>query len=590
MNKILRKNNGITLIALVITIVILIILSVVTFNVILGEDGLIRRAQEAKALTEEASKSEEQTLSDLEDYLEGFTEGSSDFDKSTGVNKPKLKEGMIPVYYDSTSKVWKKADENNADKSWYDYDNKQWANIVTVSEENKDLREAAVGTEIPMEDITTFFVWIPRYAYSITSGYKQGNNATGKISVTFLQGTTNVGSDNTTYPTDYDASSLSEGATTPKIVHPAFNQNGNALTGIWVAKFEASGTNSSDAAVGNSGSTSYSPVQPDDTTYVKILPNKISWRAITIGDSQYRSTQMSNDTDKYGWTNVNSHLIKNSEWGAVAYLCYSDYGTVPMTNGAGSYNSTGKYYYNLYTGAGPKSSSDEGRYENWSEETNGYNTELGVLSSTTGNVYGVYDMAGGAWERVAAYLDNGNDNIDKYGNSTSVTYFEDGQLKSEYANLWEVYEVSEEEKSDQIKVGSETITQNALWNWSRKSVDDNTARQRLVAANFSNMSKFKGIGLETAASTEFSYYAPYGTNSSDQNWNWFKTVKDTSTNTTAELARTWNGDYVLIGHAARPFVGRGGDCSDGSGAGVLNSDATDGYANYYGGFRPVLAF
>ena len=199
-------------------------------------------------------------------------------------------------------------------------------------------------------------------------------------------------------------------------------------------------------------------------------------------------------------------------------------------------------------------------------------------------------MAGGAWERVAAYLDNGNDNIDKYGNSTSVTYFEDGQLKSEYANLWEVYEVSEEEKSDQIKVGSETITQNALWNWSRKSVDDNTARQRLVAANFSNMSKFKGIGLETAASTEFSYYAPYGTNSSDQNWNWFKTVKDTSTNTTAELARTWNGDYVLIGHAAIPFVGRGGYCSDGSGAGVLFTDAADGGANYYNGFRPVLAF
>lgn len=54
MNTLENKNlneRGITLIALVITVVILIILATVSINVVLGEGGLIQRAQEAKDLT-----------------------------------------------------------------------------------------------------------------------------------------------------------------------------------------------------------------------------------------------------------------------------------------------------------------------------------------------------------------------------------------------------------------------------------------------------------------------------------------------------------------------------------------------------------
>ncbi len=111
----------------------------------------------------------------------------------------------------------------------------------------------------------------------------------------------------------------------------------------------------------------------------------------------------------FGLTSATSHLIKNSEWGAVAYLCYSEWGAVPMTNGVGTLNSSPWYYYNLYTGQGPKSDSDEGMYSY--DVIHNYSTSNGVLSSTTRNVTGVYDMAGGAWERVAGYLDNGNRNL-----------------------------------------------------------------------------------------------------------------------------------------------------------------------------------
>ena len=43
--------------------------------------------------------------------------------------------------------------------------------------------------------------------------------------------------------------------------------------------------------------------------------------------------------------------------------------------------------------------------------TNAYNTTNGMKASTTGTIYGVYDMSGGAWERTAAYINNGHGNL-----------------------------------------------------------------------------------------------------------------------------------------------------------------------------------
>ena len=599
MKKNKMKEKGITLIALVITIIVLLILAGVTIATLMGDNGIITKAREAKQKTEDAQKEEEAILSDIEDYMNGITVSEEGFNEDVGVNEPKLKSGMIPVYYDESAKVWKKADETNTGKQWYDYDAKKWANIITVSDEDKELREVEVGTEIPMDKITTFFVWIPRYAYSITEGYKQGStvpesteitDVTGEIDVTFLKGNTNTGVDGIQYEIDYDETKLNAGDTTPKIVHPGFTLGNSQLTGIWVAKFEASGLNG-EQAVGNASASSATPVEPasDGSTYVRILPNKVSWRHITIGESEYQSMRMSANTEKYGWTGaVNSHLIKNSEWGAVAYLCYSDYGNVPKTNGAGTLDSTKRWYYDMYTGAGAKS--DEGRYENFTEDTYGYNTSAGKLASTTGNEYGIYDMAGGAWERVAGYLDNGNNYLNTNGQSTTkvngetIKYIENGQLNSSYNALWEKYEVSEEERSNQIEVeGVGKIAQTTLWSWNNRGVEYNRARKRLTEANYNNMAKHKGIGVNEVG-TDFSYYAPYGTTGSS--WTWYKNVKDTST----EYARAWNSDYTLIGHASNPFVTRGGVCRSGTGAGVLHTSITSGDASYYDGFRPVLAF
>ncbi len=62
----MRKEKGITLIALVITIIVLLILAGVAIAMLSGENGILRKAAEAKTKTEEAQKQEEKTLTDME--------------------------------------------------------------------------------------------------------------------------------------------------------------------------------------------------------------------------------------------------------------------------------------------------------------------------------------------------------------------------------------------------------------------------------------------------------------------------------------------------------------------------------------------
>ena len=73
----INLNNGITLVALVITIVILIILATITINFAFGEGGLIQKAQQAKNLTEEATKKEQEALNSiLDEYANIMAEES----------------------------------------------------------------------------------------------------------------------------------------------------------------------------------------------------------------------------------------------------------------------------------------------------------------------------------------------------------------------------------------------------------------------------------------------------------------------------------------------------------------------------------
>ena len=151
-----------------------------------------------------------------------------------------------------------------------------------------------------------------------------------------------------------------------------------------------------------------------------VKANVTSWRNINIGDAFETCLNMNRSGNPYGLstsdTVVDPHMLKNDEWGAVAYLSKSVYG-----------KETEEIYINnnsnFITGIAGNTVSASSS----AETTNTYSTIGGVEASTTGNITGVYDMSGGNWERTAAYINNGHENLSINGgdlvlNGTSSRY------------------------------------------------------------------------------------------------------------------------------------------------------------------------
>ncbi|MNI94731.1 hypothetical protein D3C73_1528750 [compost metagenome] len=90
---------------------------------------------------------------------------------------------------------------------------------------------------------------------------------------------------------------------------------------------------------------------------------------------------------RYGWgttgLGIDTHMMKNIEWGSVAYLSHSIYGK----NGQVWVNPSSTYI----TGQAGESADALSTATTYSYD----NLTYGVNASTTGNIYGVYDMSGG---------------------------------------------------------------------------------------------------------------------------------------------------------------------------------------------------
>ena len=241
----MKENKGITLIALVITVIVLLILAGVSIAMLTENNGILTQAQKSKQAPEEAAQKEKEDLVKLEMLA-----------NNSNVNIPNLKEGMIPVKWNATNKTWEVADKNNTGNDWYDYstESKKWANVVTVKENcsngmtRTDYLSAGVGTPIPEDDIKTMFVWIPRYSYYVKSGYHENANGTGEFAIKFLIGTSDKIIDAPEGQDTAIRTSNTNGKTNggKYVVHPAFTSDtdlggtGEELTGIWVGKFESS--------------------------------------------------------------------------------------------------------------------------------------------------------------------------------------------------------------------------------------------------------------------------------------------------------------------------------------------------------------
>ena len=307
---------------------------------------------------------------------------------TSGANAPVLASNMIPVYYDETQETWKKANTNNIDKNnpWYSYNSSgeykgMWANAVTVTSANRQTYlNAEPGIAISMDDITTMWVWIPRFKAVTPSNYNGGTQAKpNAINVTFVK------------PNE--------------TAIDAFTFGTKSLSGFWYGKFEMGGALASTCTN-----------ETCNVSNIVVKPNVSSLRSQKVSSFFYAARSMEQTGNSFGFVSseVDTHMSKNNEWGAVAYLTQSIYGRCTSSTTCTEIGINNNN--NLITGYGAPAGS--------------YNTTLGKDASTTGTIYGIYDMSGGGWDYVMGVYNKSIDNsgfsslpdTKYYNNYTGTSY------------------------------------------------------------------------------------------------------------------------------------------------------------------------
>ena len=285
---------------------------------------------------------------------------------------PVLKENLVPVTIADNGEVI----YADISKEWYKYENKRWANAVILNE-GVSYQE---GNIISESDIESYFVWIPRYRYQI---FDEGNYTTYIESKPSTSIAKEIQIEFETNKIEPSAGSKQE----EWLTHPAFTNFD--VNGLWVGKYET--------GYKGATSTSYAQVNEENPDKVIVKPNTYSWRNSTVSNMFKTAYNYNRELD--------SHMMKNTEWGAVAYLSHSKYGInteVRINNNS-----------NYLTGYASTDETDQSSYPGEtgtdSSKTLPYNTETGYKASTTGNITGIYDMSGGAWEYVAGHMPSAKD-------------------------------------------------------------------------------------------------------------------------------------------------------------------------------------
>ena len=107
-NKRILKERGITLIALVVTIVVLLILAGVSINAIFSENGIIKRAQDAQNKMNNAQESDLNALNDLDKWINnqvnGITGGGTTGGDANPSTTPKIST-LVGTVVDKNTKA-----------------------------------------------------------------------------------------------------------------------------------------------------------------------------------------------------------------------------------------------------------------------------------------------------------------------------------------------------------------------------------------------------------------------------------------------------------------------------------------------------
>ena len=409
----MRSSKGAVSLLVAITIFTFMAILTGTFLTI----SVLRRSQaDSNARIKQVYEADIYRVDEIyKDIITNIENADGRWDSVKRVNTPKLKgTGLIPIYWDENGtevELNALSSDEELDK-WYDYDQKKWANAITKDESG---------------NITGYFVWIPRFAYKIKNELGNGGDVSGQIEVVFVD--INNQNGGATYKDIYPT--VTGDAMDDFVVHPAFVgnvENGGwdkEIEGFWIAKYAAgfqNGTIGENAkTVQYSPNLKYTTVNSDLTSnfleseitvestplsYPIFKPNTYAYNIISVGDSFLLSKEIKNASTMYGLNNIDSHLEKNSEWGAVAYLTQSSYGINSNPNSKKEVTINSKNLNNnVYV-----NNANSGTLGNVYAVTSYGNANVAndINASSTKNMTGVFDLNGCVWERVAGFYIGGD--------------------------------------------------------------------------------------------------------------------------------------------------------------------------------------
>ena len=396
MKKKKEKNKGITLIALIITIIVLLILAGVTISMVVGDNGVLKQAQNAKIKTEKAKDEE----------LRGLTAAEAGGNLEMTWYQDGENKVPIPVGF-AVSQV---EGENRVDDG-----------LVIIDSNGNEFVWIPCGklnTETQKYD-TTKYEGAKKYA--IEKWSKKCDNNYNNSSKTWTN-TDSSGNDNTGTG---ENGTINNGKITAKDSIAKYG-------GFYVARFEAGVPSNAPFYVSNASGSKYVGINGESGVSTKDSINarganleteKVqdlkpvskrgvqAWNCITQQNAKIVSENMYKDND-----DVNSYLIDSNAWN---YICGDIFGKDEILGEEGIEKSTtyGNYKDNTttdYTSLDCLWARHNNNNNSWECATNygkgnitsdvikgrnnGTRIELATGASDDFKVYNIYDMAGNVWE------------------------------------------------------------------------------------------------------------------------------------------------------------------------------------------------
>ena len=343
----LKRKNGITLIALIITIIVLLILAGVALATLTGQGNIIGNAENAVGKYNNSVVKEQELLNEIEKYFQNHINGGNiddgkedekqdpieqESEWNESVQTPEIMAGMTPMYWstdggvtastteEGATEIYARVDENGkASSTGKDNPNFKWENwyAYVAGDNSTDTKTSRWANAVT--DDGSYWVWIPRFKYKISNQpATAGVSNAGKIEVEFIPTSDQTEANGYTTAANTEGEMLTTDSS-GYIIHPAF-ENGDTdgknnnfangewdseLAGFWIAKYEMSMEDGSGKNVNTTSDTIGNVALSEDVKMVS-KPGVSSWRYIQIG--QIYQNCINYDTAK------NSHMIKNSEW------------------------------------------------------------------------------------------------------------------------------------------------------------------------------------------------------------------------------------------------------------------------------------